>query len=30
MGDERDFDLTGTMARLTAFFESTGLKKLKE
>ncbi len=30
MGDERDFDLTGTMARLTAFFESMGLKKLKE
>jgi len=30
MGDERDFDLAGTMARLTAFFESMGLKKLKE
>ncbi len=30
MGDERDFDLQGTMARLTAFFESTGLRKLKE
>jgi benzoyl-CoA reductase subunit B len=30
MGDERDFDLAGTTARLAAFFESTGLKKLKE
>jgi benzoyl-CoA reductase subunit B len=30
MGDERDFDLQGTMARLTAFFESMGLKKIKE
>ncbi len=30
MGDERDFDLAGTLSRLTAFFESMGLKKLKE
>jgi benzoyl-CoA reductase subunit B len=30
MGDERDFDLQGTMARLTSFFESMGLKKIKE
>jgi hypothetical protein len=30
MGDERDFDLAGTTARLAAFFESTGMKKLKE
>jgi len=30
MGDERDFDLTGTTTRLTSFFESMGLKKLKE
>jgi len=30
MGDERDFDLTGTMSRLTSFFESMGMKKLKE
>jgi len=30
MGDEREFDFTGTMARLVAFFESMGLKKLKE
>jgi benzoyl-CoA reductase subunit B len=30
MGDERDFDFAGTLARLTAFFESMGLKKLKE
>jgi len=30
MGDEREFDFAGTMARLTAFFESMGLKKLIE
>jgi len=30
MGDERDFDLAGTLSRLTTFFESMGLKKLKE
>jgi len=30
MGDERDFDLQGTMARLTTFFESMELKKIKE
>jgi len=30
MGDEREFDFTGTMARLAAFFESMGLKKLNE
>jgi len=30
MGDEREFDFTGTMARLAAFFESMSLKKLKE
>jgi benzoyl-CoA reductase subunit B len=30
MGDERDFDFAGTLARLTAFFESMGLKKLRE
>jgi benzoyl-CoA reductase subunit B len=30
MGDERDFDFSGTLARLTTFFESMGLKKLKE
>ena len=30
MGDEREFDLAGTTARLSAFFESMGLKKLKE
>ncbi len=27
MGDEREFDFSGTMSRLTAFFESMGLKK---
>lgn len=30
MGDEREFDLPGTLARFNAFFESMGLKKLKE
>jgi len=30
MGDEREFDYPGTLARLTAFFESMGLRKLKE
>lgn len=30
MGDEREFDYPGTLARLTAFFESMGLKKLRE
>jgi len=30
MGDEREFDLAGTLSRLTAFFESMGLKKSKE
>jgi len=30
MGDEREFDFAGTMARLTAFFESMGLKKITE
>jgi benzoyl-CoA reductase subunit B len=30
MGDEREFDLSGTLARLTAFFASMGLKKLRE
>lgn len=29
MGDEREFDYPGTLARLTAFFESMGLKRLK-
>ena len=28
MGDEREFDYSGTMARGTAFFESMGLEKL--
>ncbi|UCD97346.1 MAG: benzoyl-CoA reductase, bzd-type, subunit O [Candidatus Bathyarchaeota archaeon] len=28
MGDEREFDYPGTMARVTAFFESMGLEKL--
>ncbi len=28
MGDEREFDFAGTMSRLTAFFESVGLKKI--
>ncbi len=28
MGDEREFDYAGTLARLTAFFESMGLKKI--
>ena len=27
MGDEREFDMPGTMSRLTAFFESMGLKR---
>jgi benzoyl-CoA reductase subunit B len=30
MGDEREFDLPGTLSRLTAFFESMGLKKIKD
>jgi benzoyl-CoA reductase subunit B len=30
MGDEREFDFPGTLARLTAFFESRGLKKMRE
>jgi benzoyl-CoA reductase subunit B len=30
MGDEREFDFAGTTARLTTFFESMGLKKLRE
>jgi benzoyl-CoA reductase subunit B len=30
MGDEREFDFAGTLSRLTTFFESMGLKKLKE
>jgi len=30
MGDEREFDMAGTLGRLTAFFESMGLKKLVE
>ena len=30
MGDEREFDLPGTLARFNTFFESIGLKKLKE
>jgi len=28
MGDEREFDFSGTMARLTTFFESMDLKKI--
>jgi benzoyl-CoA reductase subunit B len=30
MGDEREFDFPGTLARLTAFFASMGLKKLRD
>jgi len=30
MGDEREFDLPGTVARIDSFMESLGLKKLKE